>query len=283
MSKRTLTGSLKYLIFLILFILCTFAPHVYAKAQELIGTENFKIASFMEIFDPVAIATILLATATFALARDSGKNIEISKYSLLGDHLERDMEELIKPIYMERNRLESRELVHIPYYDETHDFMEFTDEAHGFWDLLEANSYLAPKDLRDIIINYSICNEEWDKKRNDLANEIHYALEIENRMDLCIEAPRDRYLPVGPVYFDYRFINLPLYNEKSERKDKIQELTARLEPNSNSRHLIEKFQELIDADTQLKTIRELFKERIISRYKELEKMIDEIREALENG
>jgi hypothetical protein len=283
MNTRTLKGFLIYLLFLIIFVLITFAPYVYAKVQELKATESLEITAFLEIFDPVAIATIILAAATFALAKDSGKNIEISKNNLLEEHLAREMEELIKPIYMKRDHLESLEYVHIPYYNETISFERWTEESDDFWKLLEADRYLAPKDLREIIRDYSQANKEWHKKRGELANKIRDALTKENKRELCEEAPTDRYLRITPGYFDYRFINLPPSDNKAERKEKIKVLTDRLEPNSDSSNIIKEFVKLIDEDTVLEEKRALFKEKVTVRYEELEKMIDQIRDTLEKS
>ena len=256
---------------------------MYARAQALIFSNSFRFTSLLEILDPVAIATILLAAATFALAKDSGKNIKISKDNILGEHLEREMEELVKPIYMKRNRLEYLEHVHIPYYDETISFENWTEEATEFWDLLEADRYLAPKNLRDIIGSYSRANREWNKRQSELADKIRDALTREEKRDLCEEAPTDRYLRITPGYFDYRFINLPPSDKKSERIERIRQLTNNLESDSDSRHLIEEFITLIEQDTELKDIRELFVERVTARYEELENMIDIIRASLERS
>lgn len=283
MHLKPLMTYLRYFAYLIIFVLVTFGPHMYARAQALIFSNSFRFTSLLEILDPVAIATILLAAATFALAKDSGKNIKISKDNILGEHLEREMEELVKPIYMKRNRLEYLEHVHIPYYDETDSFEDWTEEATEFWDLLEADRYLAPKNLRDIIADYSRANREWNKRCSELAEQIREALTREDKRDLCMEAPRDRYLRISPGYFDYRFINLPPSDEKSERIEQIRELADNLESDSNSRHLIEKFITLIEQDTELKDIRELFVERVTARYEELENMIDIIRASLERS
>ncbi len=283
MHLKPLMTYLRYFAYLIIFILVTFGPHMYAKAQALIISNSFRFASLLEILDPVAIATILLAAATFALAKDSGKNIKISKDNILGEHLAREMEELVKPIYMKRNRLEYLEHVHIPYYDETISFEDWTEEATEFWDLLEADRYLAPKNLRDIIADYSRANREWNKKRSELANQIRDALTREDKRDLCEEAPTDRSLRITPGYFDYRFINLPQSDGKSERIERIRELTNNIGSDSDSRHLIEEFITLIEQDTELEEIRKIFVEQVTARYQELENMIEKIRESLEKA
>ncbi len=86
MHVGTVKKFLIYSIYLI-FVLITFVPRLYVKLHDPNATLPFGFDSFMEILDPVAIATIILATATFALVKDSSKNIEISKNNLLEDHL----------------------------------------------------------------------------------------------------------------------------------------------------------------------------------------------------
>jgi hypothetical protein len=66
MYIRTVNKFLIYSIYLI-FVLITFAPRVYVKLHDPNATLSFGFNSFMEILDPVAIATIILAIATFAL------------------------------------------------------------------------------------------------------------------------------------------------------------------------------------------------------------------------
>lgn len=250
---------------------------MYVKIQELISKkESLGITVLMEILDPVAIATIILALATFALAKDSSKNIKIFKNNLVEEHLVKEMEDLIKPIYMERDKFEYYEWVHVPYYDETRSFERWEDDAHIFWDRLEADRYLAPKDLREMIKVYSETNKEWRNLQKGLADRIRDALTKEDKIGLCTGAPR-YHLDVVPCYFDYRFINLPRSEDKAERKEKIKELTDQLDPGSESRNRIEEFVKLIDADTVLEAKRTEFKTKVINRYEMLEKEIDEIR------
>jgi hypothetical protein len=272
----------KFLIYSIylIFVLITFVPRLYVKLHDPNATLPFGFNSFMEILDPVAIATIILATATFALVKDSSKNIEISKNNLLEDHLVREMNELIRPIYLKRDKIEYLEFVHNPYCYETKYFQEWKDEARDFWDRLENSEYLASKDLRDMIKDYSQTNKEWLNKHDGLADRIREALTIENKIDLCVEAPRDR-----PVlgFFDYRFMNLPTSNDRAERKLKIKELTDQLDADSYSFSLIGEFVKLIDEDTVLEAKRTRFKAKVIDRYEKLERMIDESRAPLEKS
>jgi len=85
------------------------------------------------------------------------------------------------------------------------------------------------------------------------------------------------------VYFDYRFINLPSSDSKAERKLKIQDLTKRLSPDSESFRLIGEFITLIDDDIVLAEKRAIFRDKVIERYEKLEEKIDEIRRDLENS
>jgi hypothetical protein len=210
------TKNPTFWIILISLIVIVFAPRMY------VGLPLFpNLNEIARLLDPIAVATVLLAVATFLLAIDSNKNIKISKNNLLEEHLVKEMEELIKPIYMERGKFEYYEFVHVPYYDETKDFQRWEEEAHDFWDRLEANRYLASKDLRDIIEDYSQTNKTWLSKTKGLTTKIKDALTRENKRELCEEAPRDRYLDMRPGFFDYRFINLPPSNGKAERKQKL--------------------------------------------------------------
>jgi len=279
MHVGTVKKFLIYSIYLI-FVLITFVPRLYVKLHDPNATLPFGFDSFMEVLDPVAVATIILATATFALVKDSSKNIEISKNNLLEDHLVREMNELIKPIYLKRDKFEYLEFVHNPYYYETRYFQEWKDEACDFWDRLETSEYLASKDLRDLIKDYSQTNKEWHHKHDELANRIKEGLTRESKIDLCEEAPKDR-LSLG--FFDYRFMNLPTSNDRAERKQKIKDLTDQLDADSYSFSLIGEFVNLIDEDTVLEAKRTIFKAKVIDRYEKLEKMIDEIRDTLEKN
>jgi hypothetical protein len=274
---------LMYLTGFTIIIMIPFVPHIYVKIQGLNSNLTLEFTSLMEILDPVAIATIILALATFALAKDSSKNIKISKDNLLEEHFVKEMENLIKPIYMRRDQLENLEFVHIPYYDGTRDFQRWTEEAREFWDLLEADKYLASNDLRDEITDYSQNNDKWHKKQKELANRIEGALTREGKLDLCLGAPRDGRFDVLSSYFDYRFINLPSSEDKDERKQQIKELSDQLNPNSESFNLIKDFVQLIDDDIVLKDKRTTFKDSVMDRYEKLKKEIDEIRKNLENS
>ncbi len=194
--------------------------------------------------------------------------------------LVREMNELIKPIYLKRDKFEYLEFVHNPYYSETRYFQEWKDEARDFWDRLETSEYLASKDLRDLIKDYSQTNKEWHHKHDELANGIKESLTRECKRDLCEEAPKDR-LSLG--FFDYRFMNLPTSNDRAERKQKIKDLTDQLDADSYSFSLIGEFVNLIDEDTVLEAKRTIFKAKVIDRYEKLEKMIDEIRDTLEKS
>jgi hypothetical protein len=199
---------------------------------------------------------------------------------LLEDHLVKEMEKLIKPIYLKRDKFEYLEFVHNPYYYETRYFQEWKEEAHDFWDRLEACEYLASKDLRNLTKDYSQTNKEWLNKHDGLVDRIREALTRENKIDLCEEAPRDH---PNLGFFDYRFMNLPTSKDRTERKQKIKELTDQLDADSYSFSLIGEFVKLIDEDTVLEAKRTIFKAKVIDRYEKLERMIDEIRETLEKS
>jgi hypothetical protein len=277
--QSKLRSILVFIIYLMIFVLIVFAPRIYTMMQSSDATQPLEWLNFIAVFDPVAIATILLAAATFALVRDSSKNIEISKNNLVEERLVKEMEDLIKPIYMERDVLEYREWVHVPYYDETRSYELWKEEAKEFWNRLEADRYLAPADLRKLIQDYSQTNKDWLAKQERLAKLIKDALTKENKIKLCKDAPRDHY-DVWPGYFDYRFINLPGSKDKDKRKEEIKELTDGLDPASESIKYIEEFVRLIDEDTILEAKRSSFKEKVIERYGELEREMDKVRNSL---
>jgi hypothetical protein len=238
--------------------------------------------------DFTASATITLAFATFVMVKDSSKNIEVSKNNLRGEHMIREMEDLIKPIYMKRDQLESIEYVHIPYYDETRSFETYRDDANDFWESIEANKYLAPKDLRNTIIEYLNTNKLWLEKLERLQDELREAsmrIDEPRNRDILEVAPRDRFLQAYPVFFDWRFINLPMSNLKDGRKQKINELVDRLDPMNKSEkefsQCIQKFGILIDEDVEIERIRSALREAVIERYETLAINIDKIRECLE--
>jgi hypothetical protein len=78
-------------------------------------------------------------------------------------------------------------------------------------------------------------------------------------------------------------MNLPTSKDRTERKQKIKELTDQLDADSYSFSLIGEFVKLIDEDTVLEAKRTIFKAKVIDRYEKLERMIDEIRETLEKS
>ena len=232
----------------------TFAPHLYAKVKDINSTQ-----SFMEIFDPVAIATILLAAATFALVKDSSKNIEISKNNLLEEHLVKEMEKLIKPLYKNRDELEYYELVHAFAYKEAQDFLSD----------IEANKYLAHKELRILIESYlKINREEYDKYTNIKGKvwQAYFDGEAKNGIEIYRDFER---LPTGDKYEHI------LYYEMI-----VEKFTK---PGSDLRKSIQEFIKLIKEDTNLKSERSNLQDKVIDRYNELEKKIEEIRDALEKS
>ncbi len=269
------SSHIKTIVSLIISIIYNFCSRKY---MELPSLPNFSIAAIFN--DPLAFATVLLALATLYTVLNSKRDIEISKNRLMEEYLVREMEELIKPIYMQRNELEYYEYVHVPYYDGTRSWETRRDRGYEFWEFIEANRYLALKMLKDLIINYSNVNLEWKNKHIELTNQIRNALTNEGKMNICKDAPEDIYLNPIATYFDYRFINLPSTNDKAERKRELKELTDQLDTESESYKLIKKFERLIDDDVVLEKARSKFIDEVQNRYETLEKRIDEIRETL---
>ena len=121
--------------------------------------------------DWTAAATFALALATFALAIDSSKNIEISKNSLIKEDLTREMEQIIKPLYNNRDRFGDYEPVYALNYS--------TD---SFWKQTEINKYLATKDLRESIEHYLRENKELRQNLSSLENKIRGTYQKEKEM-----------------------------------------------------------------------------------------------------
>ena len=94
---------------------------------EVIFFIGLLITAFV-IKDWTAAATFALALATFALVRDSSKNIEVSKNSLIKEDLTREMEQLIKPLYKNRDRFEDYESAYV-----------FSSSTDNFWKEIENN------------------------------------------------------------------------------------------------------------------------------------------------
>jgi hypothetical protein len=237
--------------------------------------------------DFTAAATIALAFATFVMARDSSNNIKISKNNLSGEHLIREMQDLIQPLYISKDEYEYRERVHIPYFNYEEDFRELENEAEDFWKDIDANKYLAPIDLRHLIEAYIEANSEWYDKYRENLNKLKESLKKEDRAairNLLQEAPRDERLDQASVIFDYRFMNLPQRNIKERRIKEIKELIGQLtqlNPESEFVKHIKDFLALIEEDTVLEAIRSDLRAKVIYRYEELETEIDKIRTSLE--
>ncbi|HOE46751.1 hypothetical protein [Methanothrix soehngenii] len=99
----------------------------------------------------LVLITIYYAWQTRILAKDSSHNVEILKNNLTEQHLIKEMDELIKPLYENRNEFEGLEYVHA--------FNSY--DAKKFWKKIESAKYLAPKKLRNLIENYLTINDEW--------------------------------------------------------------------------------------------------------------------------
>lgn len=243
-----------YLFYLTIFILITFAPHLYAKVKDLNS-----IQSFMEIFDPVAIATILLAAATFALVKDSSRNIEVSKNSLIKEYLTREMEQLIKPLYNKRDRFE--------YYESAYAFSSSTD---NFWKEIENNKYMATKNLRESIEDYLKENKELRQNLNSIESNIRGTYRKEkNQLPSDFLTIFNQCGNISGSHFNIGEVPLEL-----------KKLIGELNDESEIRLELKKYIDIVENNSVAITRLDL-RNKVIERYKKLEKKLDEIRESLE--
>lgn len=258
--------------------------------------------------DFTAAATIALAFATFVLASDSSNSIQLSKNSVLGEHLILEMQGLIQLLYTRKDEYEYLERVHIPYFNVEEDLREWQDRAENFWEDIDANKYLAPNGLRHLIEEYINVNEEWYNKYSDAIDKMVLSLgkaeeeTLKNILQLApndvplVETPaifddrfknlpqhaiRDRRLVGFPVILDYRFKNLPQKSIKEERIKEINELISQLDPKSDFTKHVKEFLTLIHEDTVLEAKRSNLRAKVIDRYAELERKIDKIGASLE--
>jgi len=258
--------------------------------------------------DFTAAATIALAFSTFILASDSRNNIQLSKDTVLGEHLIQEMQGLIQLLYTRRDEYEYLERVHIPYFNVEEDLREWQDRAEDFWKDIDANKYLAPNGLRHLIEDYIKINEEWYNKYKEVFNKLVISLhkedpeELKNILhltpkdlhlvefpvifddrfkNLTKHTPSDVRLVGFPVIFDYRFKNLPQKSIKEERIKEINELIGQLDPESDFTKHVKEFLALIHEDTVLEAKRSDLRAKVIDRYAELEVKIDKIEAYLE--
>jgi hypothetical protein len=213
--------------------------------------------------DFTASGTILLAIATFILARDSSKNIEISKNNLAQQNLKREMEQFIKPLYQKRERLEDLEYVH-----------SFNNnEARLFWENILADKYLAPRDLRDLIDEYLKINIEWVDKLSSMRGKISVAHKEEYKS-----------IPQTTEFinmFSHHFHRLPQKDFRNRELQSLNDLIEKLNLESKTRKCIEEYINIIRDDIVLEDKRLEIREKIEARYNELEEKMDKIRDSLE--
>ena len=236
----------------------------------------------------LAFATIALALMTYLLSKDSTKNIKLSKENLVEQHLLREMEQLIKPLYKERKNFEDLEVTHAYH----------RPKAILFWKKRETDKYLAPNDLRHLIEEYLIFDNELYNKYNAIFNKIWVIVdsdEIERIRDHEMHAPDDLFQPYIPPSVKYeelkKFLNvgligsshshLPLSDERISWLEKVDELITKLEPGSEILSCVNEIKVLVENDIILKAKREALIDKIEARYRELERKIDNIHESLD--
>lgn len=261
-------------IIFILLTLVTFAPRMYE------GLPLFPdISEIARILDPISIATVLLAVATFLMADDSSKNIEISKNNLIGQYLIKEMEELIKPLYENRKNFESLEYVY------AYDLLAAID----FWKKREADKYLASKGLRKLIEEYMIINNEKYEEFKSINKKfwiVYYKERERCQQAASVYGPAaNKYEKLKDfIYVELNIINpdhhLPRSSERDSWLQKIDELVKELEPDNEIRRYIEELKYLVNDDTS-KNKREALVKMVETRYEELERKIDEIHESLD--
>jgi hypothetical protein len=224
---------------------------------------SFVIVLVVSSKDFTAAATIALAFATFGLAKDSSKNIEISKNNLAEERLRREMDKLIKPLYENRNEFEGLEYVHA--------YNDF--DAINFWKRIEADKYLANKDLRELIEYYLKLNADWYKNFKATRDKIKDAywgdqVNLSNPYARSSELmDRIRYLPRNDL--------------KEEQLNYINELLKKIDSEHEIIKYLNEYKSLIEKDTELEPIRLKLLNSVINRYQKLEEKIDEIHETLE--
>jgi hypothetical protein len=214
----------------------------------------------------LAIATIVLAFMTYLLAKDSSKNIKLSKENLIGQHLLREMDQLIKPLYENRNNFEELESCH-----------EVTPNKESFWKKRESDKYLAPKDLRHLIEEYLGIDKEMYKRMVDINNDIWEILDHSPHADKYRDLKSSIYSE-GTSRYNFHLVGSA---ERGFWLEHVNELIANLEPDSKIFEYVTQLKDLVESDKDLTEKRKKLIEMVEARYKELEYMIDNIRASLE--
>lgn len=213
-----------------------------------------------------AIFTVILTIVTYKyvrltskLARDSSKNIEVSKNSLIKEDLKSEMEQLIKPLYDKRDQF--------GYYEVAY---AFNSPKDNFWKEMENNKYLATKDLRESIENYLKESKELRQTLSAIQSKIRAKYQKERK-----QLP-DNFLMKISEYANlsssYCFINVV--------PPELNKLLEELNEESEIRSDIEKYIFIVE-NNDLAITRSNLRNKVIERYEKLEKKIDEIRESLE--
>lgn len=224
---------------------------------------------YHESKDFTAAATILLALSTAYLAKDSNKNIALSKDNLAEQRLEKEMDRIIRPLFKIKDEFEK------------HEYMRYPSDSVSieFWKMIEADKYLAPSDLRECIETYLEACETWNKK---LENIKMYDALIEDGRAGVSDYTIERF-PDGErdhLHFQI-FYSLPQKHDKDQRLQDLQAFLDQKAPKPKLREAISKLMTLINEDTVLEKEREVLRKKVIQRYNDLTKRMDLIRESLE--
>jgi hypothetical protein len=265
--------------------------------ELIIFFKTFNILRLLPEMDSLTIATFILAFATIALAlmnylsiKDSNKNIKISKENLIEQHLLREMEQLIKPLYENRKEFEYLEQIHA--YSRS--------EAIDYWKKREADKYLAAKDLRLSMEEYLAIDNElykkykyivdkiwaiFDKDQNERTRIVEQEMRASGNLFRPPNSPSDKYEELKNFLFSgiggrYSH-NLPRSSERSSWLEKVDELITKLEPDSEILLCVKEIKDLVEDDINLKAKREGFIKKVETRYSELEEKIDNIHESLD--
>jgi len=207
--------------------------------------------------DLTAAATIALAFATFTLARDSSKNIEISKNNLIKEHLTREMKQLIIPMYKNRDLFE---------YNESHHVGDLSRDT--FWNDIDNNRYLAAEDLRESIELYLRTIEELYQKPQSIRENIRSAYQKE----------KDHI----QVDLDTILNKIGSFPRKDERCEELKKISEKLDRESEVLLYVKEYIDIVE-NNNLEDRRSKLRNKVISRYEELEKKMDEIRKSLEGA
>lgn len=215
----------------------------------------------------LAIATFLLVWENHRLSKDSSKNIEVSKNNLVEQHLVKEMEHIIKPLYERRDNFEDLE----------YRYLAHTSDVDNVWKRVETDKYLASKDIRHNIESYLKAAVVENEKFKAVTQKIWHALQ-EEKNDIP-ERVGDKHRDSFCFDFGQHMQSCCLtFRRNDEQADN---LIGILKSESKLRNYLIEYTDLIKSNN-LALMRAELRDKIINRYTELEEKIDAIQESLDN-